>query len=135
MIKEIIQDGVKFAKIIKSWNWEDNLQFYTENEDFVQVATWNYNSWKHLKAHAHKICERSSNRTQEVLYIKQWEIESIIFDEDDKEIEKIILSEWDTMIIFNWWHSYNILEDNTQVLEIKNWPYPWLEKDKKVIEI
>jgi len=134
MTKEIIENSIKYAKVIWSWDWNENLQFYTDNEDFVQVATWNYNSWKHLKAHAHKIYERVSNRTQEVLFIKQWKIEATIYNEDDNEIEKLVLSTWDIMIIYSWWHSYNILEDNTQVLEVKNGPYPWIEKDKKIIE-
>ena len=135
MIEEIIQDGtLMIAKIIKSGDWPENLQFYSKDEDFLQVATWNYDTGKHLKAHGHKICERVSNRTNEVLFVKNGKIKSYFYNEEDQLIDEKEIMSGDIVIIYAGGHAYDILEDKTQVLEIKNGPYPGLEADKKCIE-
>lgn len=132
---DIIKDGeLIVAKIIKNSDWPENLQFYSEDKDFLQIATWNYNSGKHLKAHGHKICERISNRTSEVLFVKNGRIKAYFYSEEDKIIKEDELGAGDIAIIYAGGHAYDILEDKTQVLEIKNGPYPGLEADKKIIE-
>ena len=98
------------------------------------MATWNYNTGKHLKAHGHKIAERLSNRTNEVLFVKNGKVEATFYDEDDQVVSKSIINSGDIVIIYAGGHAYNILVDKTEVLEIKNGPYPGLEKDKKIIE-
>jgi hypothetical protein len=132
--KIIEAGGLIIAKIIKNSDWPANLQFYSEDKDFLQVATWNYNSGKHLKAHGHKICERVSDRTNEVIYIKSGKIKAYFYNENDKLVKEEELSAGDIIVIYSGGHAYDILEDNTQVLEIKNGPYPGLEADKRVIE-
>lgn len=135
MQQEFIKAGeITIAKIIRNGEWPDNLQFYSEDTDFLQVATWNYDTGKHLKAHGHKISQRSSDRTHEVLFVKNGEIEATFYDDNDELISKSVLQTGDIVIIYAGGHAYNILDDKTQVLEIKNGPYPGLEKDKKVIE-
>ena len=39
------------------------------------------------------------------------------------------------MICLEGGHGYEILEDNTRVLEIKNGPYPGPEKDRRRLEL
>ena len=135
MQEEIIKTGeIVIAKIIRDGNWPENLQFYSVDSDFLQVATWNYNTGKHLKAHGHKIAERLSNRTNEVLFVKNGKVEATFYDEDDQVVSKSIINSGDIVIIYAGGHAYNILVDKTEVLEIKNGPYPGLEKDKKIIE-
>ncbi len=136
MNPEIIKDReIIVAKIIKNKNWPENLQFYTDDVDFLQVATWNYNSGKHLKAHGHKICKRTSDRTNEVLFIKSGKIKAFFYNEGDTVIKEEELEAGDIAIIYAGGHAYDVLEDDTQVLEIKNGPYPGLEADKKIIEV
>lgn len=122
------------AKILMPSNFPPNLTFYTSDSDFVQVATWNYNKGKHLKAHAHKLYARESNRTNEVIYIKSGSIRAYFYDETDKVINTYTLNEGTIIIIFAGGHAYDILDDNTQVLEVKNGPYPGIDADKKSIE-
>ncbi|MCK4781674.1 hypothetical protein KAS79_01970 [Candidatus Parcubacteria bacterium] len=135
MNQELIKDGdLLIAKIIKNQEWPKNLQFYSEDKDFLQVATWNYNTGKHLKAHGHKICQRISNRTNEILFIKSGRVKAYFYSEEDELITEKELNKGDIAIIYAGGHAYDILENKTQVLEIKNGPYLGLEKDKKIIE-
>lgn len=135
MNQELIKDNdLLIAKIIRGQEWPKDLKFYSDEEDFLQVATWNYDSDKHLKAHGHKICERTSNRTNELLFIKRGKIRAYFYNEQDKLIIEKELNKGDIVIIYAGGHAYDILEDKTQVLEVKNGPYLGLEKDKKIIE-
>ena len=136
MKEKIIKDGkIVIAKIYKNSDWPENLNFYTTDNDFVQVSTWNYNQGKHLKAHSHKIAERKANQTQEVIFVKSGKMRVYLYSEKDKLIYKGLMTQGDLTIIFTGGHAYDILADKTQILEVKNGPYLGLEKDKKVIEV
>lgn len=132
MIEELEKDGKLYALIFGN-EWEEGLQFYTDDGDFVQVGTWNYPAGKILKPHAHKKCERKSLRTQEVLHLTSGKVKLTIFDDRDKVFCNRILNKGDTAIMFYGGHGYKVLEDSTKVIEVKNGPYPGIEKDKHVI--
>ena len=136
MKQEIIKDKNKvLVLILRNSDFPEGLNFYTEDKDFIQVATWNYNKGKKTVPHLHKIVKRIANRTQEVVYIKKGKIRSEIYSDKGNSLKKIILKAGDTAIVFGGGHAYEILEDKTQVLEIKNGPYLGPEKDKKIINI
>ena len=135
MNEEIISvNEIIYARIYKNSQWPENLTFYTKDEDFIQVSTWNYDNGKHLKAHKHKIAERVSNRTQEVIFVKTGKLRAYFYGDDNKLICNKILESGDFVIIFAGGHSYDILEDTTQIFEIKNGPYLGIEIDKELIE-
>lgn len=134
MKMELVKDGEKILMIIlRNGNFSEGLNFYTKDEDFVQVSTWNYNIGKKTIPHSHKIFERKANKTQEVIYIKSGKISCDVFSGAEILVKSVFLEEGDIAIIFGGGHSYEILKDGTQVLEIKNGPYPGLKNDKKVI--
>jgi hypothetical protein len=133
--KEIIKDKDQIlVLILRNGDFPQGLNFQTKDEDFVQVATWNYPKGKRSSLHSHKIAKRVANRTQEVIYIKKGRVKAEIYSEDDKFLKKVILKTGDLIIIFGGGHAFEVLEDNTQVLEIKNGPYPGLKKDKREIQ-
>lgn len=132
--ERIEKDGVLIAQIITGDDWTEGLSFFTEDKDFLQVATWKYRSGKHLKAHSHKISQRQVARTNEMLFVRQGKIKAVFYDEQDTAIAQRILGAGSIVIIYAGGHGYDILEDSTYVLEVKNGPYPGLELDKHVIE-
>jgi hypothetical protein len=130
--KVIRKGDTILAKVISS-DWEDGLSFYSDNCDFVQVGTWSYNAGKELPAHIHNNIERNVHRTQEVLYIRKGSIEASIYDAEGNLIERTNIKEGDVIVLINGGHGYKILEDDTQVLEIKNGPYFGAEADRRRI--
>jgi restriction endonuclease S subunit len=132
-INIIEKDGIIIAKHISLDSFEEGLAFYSNDNDFIQVGTWNYQTGKELLAHNHNIIERTINRTQEVLFIKKGRILAELFDEEDKKIDSLEVKAGDILILLNGGHGYKILEDDTQVLEIKNGPYFGTEKDRRRI--
>ncbi|MCZ4696349.1 hypothetical protein DWB61_16920 [Ancylomarina euxinus] len=130
-IKEIIQDGIVLARHIPNEDWKEGLGFYSKDEEFIQVGTWGYDSGKELLKHIHNEVERKVRRTQEVLYIRKGKISAKIYDLHENFIEELFVSEGDTLILLDSGHGYTILEDNTQVLEVKNGPYLGADIDRR----
>lgn len=132
-INKISDNGKEYAIIIDGNNLPEGLNFYTDDDKFVQVASWKYNKHHETKPHSHRISERISNITQEFVYVKKGSMETTIYNEKNEIIATKILKEGMAILIFIGGHKYKILEDNTEVFEVKNGPYLGLEKDKREI--
>lgn len=130
-VKEIIHDNIVLARYIPNEEWKPGLGFYSKDEEYVQVGTWGYDSGKELMKHIHNNVERRVERTQEVLYIRKGSIKVFIYDLKENLVEELIAKEGDTLILLDSGHGYEILEDGTQVLEIKNGPYLGAETDRR----
>lgn len=133
-MQQIIENnGVVLALVLRNGDWPTGLNFLTKDQDFVQVSTWNYEQGKKTKPHGHNRVKREADLTQEVLYLKSGRLKATIYNLEDKIAEELVLSAGDLIVIWQGGHAYEILENNTQVLEFKNGPYLGLERDKKVI--
>ncbi|MCC2624737.1 MAG: hypothetical protein K0R14_610 [Burkholderiales bacterium] len=130
-IKEIIKDGIILARYIPSNAWTEGLNFFSKDEDFIQAGSWGYDSGKELLPHIHNEVKRIITRTQELLYIRRGKILAKIYDLQENLVEEIEAAVGDTLILLNCGHGYKILEDDTQVLEVKNGPYPGAEADRR----
>lgn len=53
-----------------------------------------------------------------------------LYSEEFKELESFILYTGDLAVFAYGGHGYEILEDNTQIIESKNGPFTGVEKDK-----
>lgn len=122
-VKEIKSGDHILAKLITSDEWKEGLNFYSNDNDYIQIGTWEYNSGKVLLAHSHNEFERKVYKTQEVLFIKKGKLLVEIYDINDKLAAEFLASEGDIVVLLNGGHGYKIAEDGTQVLEIKNGPY------------
>jgi len=117
--------------ILRKNDWQEGLNFLTPSDLFIQAGTWYYNKGEKLMAHVHKTHERLVNKTMETIYIKNGSLKINLFKKDKTFIKSIIISEGDTAILADGGHGYEILEDKTQVLEVKNGPFIDVEKDKE----
>ena len=55
MSHDIKKDGKILARYIKAseaWG-HDNLSFFSQDEEYIQAGSWNYNKGKKLLAHTH----------------------------------------------------------------------------------
>lgn len=132
-IEKIVDNGKILAMIIKNEHWKEGLNFVSSEEDFMQVGFWDYKKGHTLAAHAHLECERKIFKTQEVIFIKSGSVKINVFREDGSFLKTEVLKSGDTAVLLNGGHGYEILEDGTKVLEVKNGPYVGPEKDRKRI--
>jgi hypothetical protein len=133
--KEIKDGDVMLARHVSADVWEKGgLGFFSTDPEYLQVGIWNYDSGKRLLAHTHNDVPRTFDRTHETLYVRKGRIEARIFNEKRELVETLEVREGDILTLMSGGHGYTILEDGTQVLEIKNGPYLGAERDRIRIE-
>lgn len=131
-ITEINEGNLILARHVPEVDaWADGLKFFSPDGDYQQVGTWGYNQGKSLLAHTHNEVSREVLWTQEVLYIRRGRIRADIYDTNGKKIAKLVACTGDILMLLRGGHGYEILEDGTQVLEIKNGPYVGADADRR----
>jgi len=129
---EIIKNENKIIAIIyRDSDWIEGLNFLTPNNLFLQVGSWWYPKGKKLASHIHKDFERIANRTQEMTYVKKGSMRVLLYNEEKEYLQDFILYEGDLAIYGYGGHGYEILEDNTKIIEAKNGPFVGVEDDKE----
>ena len=123
-----------YCIIFRDSDWSEGLHFITPDSWFIQVGTWQYEQGKKLDAHMHKLYERITNKTHEVVYVRKGSLRVDIFDLKKSKVRDVVLNEGDMAIFADGGHSYEILENDTQVLEVKNGPFISVNKDKVKFE-
>lgn len=121
----------KVALKFEAGDIKEGLSFFSVDKDYIQVGGWRYNKRKKLSAHIHNLSQREVNRTQEFIYVVYGSVRASIYDENEKHLENLILKPNEGLILFSGGHGYEILEDNTVVIEVKNGPYPGPDKDRR----
>jgi hypothetical protein len=114
--------------------WSGGLNFFSEDTEFVQVGSWVYEKGRILNAHIHKYLPREVGWTQEVIFVKQGKVLARIYNAEAEQIAEQILLEGDVLILLSGGHGYEILEEGTKVLELKNGPYKGAHADRRRIE-
>ena len=131
-IVEIKEGDITLARHIPAGAaWSGGLQFFSQNEDFIQVGTWGYPANTNLKAHIHNEVTRQVFWTQEVLYVRKGSIKAAIYNTAEKKVAELTIGTGDLVILLRGGHGYEILEDGTEVLEVKNGPYVGAEQDRR----
>lgn len=131
-IKEVKQCDLILARYIPADEaWSGGLNFFSPDEDYIQVGTWGYDEGKELLAHTHNEVERQVLWTQEVLYVRKGRIQVQVYNTDEELVDEWPASAGDIVILLRGGHGYHILEDGTQVLEVKNGPYVGADRDRR----
>lgn len=115
--------------------WQDGLNFFSQDNDFIQVGIWGYSAGRELKPHIHNEVKREVLWTQEVLFVRKGKIRANIFDTAENKISEIEVNTGDVIILLRGGHGYEILEEGTQVMEVKNGPYVGPELDRKRLKL
>lgn len=130
-MREIISGGKVIARHITENDMEPGLNFYSNDEEFIQVGAWNYGKGKNLNTHIHNKIERTIDRTYEVLFVISGSIEASIYDNNEIFIDSFHVMKGEVLVLLECGHGYSILEDGTKVLEIKNGPYLGADMDRR----
>ena len=129
-MKKYDQNGVLICIIHRKSDWKKGLDFITSDEEFIQLGTWGYNKGKTLDRHYHNEFERTAHRTCECTYVVSGSMKVDLYDLEKEFIESFELVEGDCAAFFTGGHGYEILSDDTRILETKNGPFLGVEKDK-----
>ena len=127
----IKKDNKIFSIIYRNNDWKEGLNFITPNELSIQVGSWWYQKGKILDSHLHNEFQRITNRTMEMTYVKSGSMKVTLFDEEQNFFDEFVLYEGDLAVFAYGGHGYEILENNTKIIESKNGPFTDVDKDKK----
>jgi hypothetical protein len=128
---KIYKHNNKILSIVYRDNdWKKGLNFITPDELFIQVGSWWYPKGKKLASHVHQDFDRNATRTQEMTYVKRGSMKVLLFDEEKKFLEDFVLFKGDLAVFAYGGHGYEILEDDTQIIESKNGPFIDVDTDK-----
>lgn len=111
--------------------WNEGLSFFSQDNEYIQVGVWGYATGKELKAHIHNEVTREVLWTQEVIFVRNGKIRANIYDTKENKIAELEVNAGDIIILLRGGHGYDILEDGTQVLEVKNGPYVGPDLDRR----
>ena len=124
-------NGKILSIVYREEDWVEGLNFITPDNLFIQVGSWWYQKGKKLDSHVHNDFERVSTRTQEMTYVKKGSMRVLLYDENYNYLKDFVLNIGDLAVFAFGGHGYEILEDNTQIIESKNGPFISVDKDKK----
>lgn len=133
-MREILKDGKVVARHISESDINEGLNFYSKDDEFIQVGAWNYNEGKRLLGHIHNEVDRTINRTNEVLYVIKGSLEARIYDLSEVLLETFVVEQGDVLVLLDCGHGYTILSNDTKIIEIKNGPYLGADIDRRRIE-
>lgn len=133
-VLEIKEGDLVLARFIPAGvAWQEGLKFFSQDDDFMQVGVWGYEAGTNLKAHIHNQVKREVSWTQEALFVRSGKLRANIFNTKEEKVAEIDIGAGDIIILLRGGHGYNVLENGTQVLEIKNGPYVGADIDRRRI--
>lgn len=130
-MQEVKMHGRVIARHIKQADIKEGLNFFSGDDEFIQVGAWKYDSDKKLQSHIHNKVERTIDRTNEVLYVVSGALEATIYALDETIVDSFVVEAGDLLVLMECGHGYRILKDGTNVIEIKNGPYMGAEVDRR----
>ena len=129
-MQQIKHEGKIISIIYRDEDWVRGLNFITPGDMFVQVGSWWYEKGKVLDKHIHKEFDRVATRTQECVYVRKGSMKVTLYTESLVEMEQFVLNAGDLAVFAYGGHGYEILEDDTQIIESKNGPFIDVDTDK-----
>ena len=106
-----------------------------DDEEYLQLAILNFDKGRTFVPHKH--IEKTVPETaiaQESWVVIRGKVRAFFYDLDDKLLSTEELNPGDVSITLYGGHNYEILEDNTLVLEYKTGPYYGQKLDKVFID-
>lgn len=115
---------------------KDKINFISDSKHMVQIGIWNEYSKNHkLIAHTHLSVERSTVGTHEMFYVESGKIRVYIYDDNLKPFLKLDMLPGDILVQLSGGHTFDVLEEGTTVIEVKNGPFMGRSADKMPIEV
>lgn len=121
-IKQISDNQQLIALVISPSGTLDSTTFYTHDNAILQVGSVLVNSKNPVKRHFHKLIQRSTLGTAEVLIIQEGETLALIYNDHLELVCEEILKAGDIICLFSGGHAFESAS-KCVMLEIKNGPF------------
>jgi len=133
-IKEIFFENQLYAFVCSLNDVSKGLEFLSDDSDFIQLGTWNYEKNFSTVPHYHLEHDKPSNLTQEVVLVHKGSVKCRLFTKEGNYVDEVDINEGELIVQIYGVHEY-IMNEDSIVLEIKNGPYYGPEVDRKRIDV
>tara|TARA_B100000214_G_scaffold247065_1_gene181401 strand:- start:335 stop:757 length:423 start_codon:yes stop_codon:yes gene_type:complete len=133
-IKEISFENQLYAFVCSLNDASKGLEFLSDDSDFIQLGTWNYEKNFSTVPHYHLEHDKPSNLTQEVVLVHKGSVKCRLFTKEGNYVDEVDINEGELIVQIYGVHEY-IMNEDSIVLEIKNGPYYGPEVDRKRIDV
>jgi len=133
-IKEISFENQLYAFVCSLNDVSKGLEFLSDDTDFIQLGTWNYEKNFSTVPHYHLEHDKPSNLTQEVVLVHKGSVKCRLFTKEGNYVDEVDINEGELIVQIYGVHEY-IMNEDSIVLEIKNGPYYGPDVDRKRIDI
>ena len=123
MIEKIFHKNLLFALVVRNKEYSTGISFLTDDSLTQQLAIMKYGKGYCIQPHYHLPIERVIHGTPETLIIKKGALKVIFYDEDQSKIDSTILFENEIIMLINGGHGFEVLQDETEIIEIKQGPF------------
>ena len=130
-MNEIILNGNKYAIFGDTNEINYGTTFYGSPEENLQFSALRYKKGKIFQNHIHKYRPRTIERTQEAWVVLKGKVKVFVSDENKKIIHEQNMTSGQFFISYKGGHGYEILEDETIVVESKLGDFVGVEADKE----
>ena len=110
------------AIIIQNKDIEKEKNFVTDNEQEMQLASFNLKEGTKILNHYHPKQERKISSTSEVINVIEGSLKINIFDDDLNLVQSEVITSGETVALFAGGHGIEVLVD-TKFIESKQGPY------------
>ena len=100
------------------------------DDKFLQISTKKLLKDTKFKPHRHNVLNRTIDNTHECWIVLEGSIRATFYDLNNEQICETLLNKGDCAVVYNAGHSFEVVEDNTKLYEVKNGPYFGQAKDK-----
>jgi len=110
-------------------NFKKEKYFVTENDQEMQVASFNLPKGTVIENHIHLKQERNVTSTSEVIVLIEGKLKVDIYDEELTLVNSEVITDGDVVALFKGGHGITVLE-KSKFIESKQGPY-LMDLDKK----
>lgn len=122
MIENIIHQETHLAIIIRNNYQKEGIEFFTTNDDSLQLGYMQRKSGYVIPPHTHNPVERSIQFTHEVLFIKSGCVRIDFYTSEKEYIRSVTANEGDVVLLTGGGHGFKMLQDS-EIIEVKQGPY------------
>ena len=122
MIKEIKDNDITYAKIIRAGHITESTEFFSEKSDEIQLGIVQYKKDYKTGAHYHNHLKTKTTKTDEILMLQNGSARIDFYNDKGIYIKSTIVSTGDIIILYKGGHNIVYLED-TKLFMIKPGAY------------
>lgn len=122
MIENILHCDKTLAIIVRAAYRSQGIDFLTPDDYSLQLAYMSRPDGYQIQPHVHRLVERNTLHTQEVLFLRKGKLRVDFYDNEKNYLMSRVLYEGDVILLATGGHGFEATEP-VEIIEVKQGPY------------